>query len=275
VLVLGGIGSVQFGSALAKTIFDRVGPGGAGLLRLVTAAVVLLLLWRPRTRGRTREEWILAAALGLVLAGMNLVFYHAIGRIPLGIAVTIEFVGPLGVAVAGSRRRLDFVWVGLATAGIIALAHGAAHGLDPLGVLFAAVAGVLWAAYILLQARVGQAFADGSGLALAMIVAALAAIPDGVIEGGSRLLHPSTLAIGLVVGMLGSAIPYSLELEALRRIAASTFGVLMSLEPAVAAIAGLIVLGQSLSPREIVGIVLVTAASAGASRKARRAPLDA
>ena len=276
VLVLVGIGSVQFGSALAHTIFHRVGPGGAGFLRLLSAALVLLLIHRPRLRGRDpRGEWLPAVALGLTLAGMNVIFYHAIGRIPLGIAVTIEFIGPLGVAVAGSRRPRDLVWAGLAAAGILALAHGSTHGLDGLGVLFAALAGALWAAYILLQANLGRAFTDGSGLALAMIVATVAQVPDGVAEGGGAMFHPGTLAIGLAVGLLASVIPYSLELEALRRMRASLFGVLMSLEPAAAALAGLLVLSQSLSARELVGIVLVIAASLGASLGARTPPIDA
>jgi inner membrane transporter RhtA len=272
-LVLGAIASVQFGSAIAATLFARVGPGGAVLLRLVSATIVLLALWRPRLRGRTRRELVLAVMFGVVLAGMNLSFYQALARIPLGVAVTIEFVGPLAVAVSGSRRLLDLVWVTLAAVGILALTHGGAHGLNALGVAFALIAGCLWAAYILLNARVGQAFERGTGLALAMLVASVVALPAGVIDGGTRILEPRTLAVGAAVGMLSSAIPYSLELEALRRIAASVFGVLMSLEPAMAALAGLLVLGQGLSARALVGIALVIAASVGASRRARRAPV--
>jgi len=272
-LVLGAIASVQFGSALATTLFDRVGPGGAVLLRLLSATVVLMALWRPRVRGRSRKELMLAAAFGLVLAGMNMSFYHAIRRIPLGIAVTIEFIGPLAVAVGGSRRRIDLVWIGLAAVGIVALARGQTHGLDALGVVFALTAGCLWAAYILLNARVGRAFERGTGLALAMCVASLAALPGGVIEGGARLLEPHSLAVGAAVGMLSSAIPYSFELEALRRIAAPVFGVLMSMEPAMAALAGFLVLGQSLTARALAGIALVVTASVGASRRSRDAPI--
>jgi inner membrane transporter RhtA len=272
-LVLGAIASVQFGSAIAATLFARVGPGGAVLLRLVSASIVLLALWRPRLRGRTRRELVLAVMFGVVLAGMNLSFYEALARIPLGVAVTIEFVGPLAVAVSGSRRLLDLVWVMLAAVGILALTHVGAHGLNALGVAFALIAACLWAAYILLNARVGQAFERGTGLALAMLVASVVALPAGVIDGGTRILEPRTLAVGAAVGMLSSAIPYSLELEALRRIAASVFGVLMSLEPAMAALAGLLVLGQGLSARALVGIALVIAASVGASRRARRAPV--
>jgi inner membrane transporter RhtA len=273
-LVVGGIASVQFGAALATTLFARIGPGGAVLLRLLTASVILLIIFRPRVRVRTRRELLLAALFGVVLAAMNLTFYEAIHRIPLGIAVTIEFIGPLVVAVAGSRQRVDLVWVGLAAAGIVALTHGDAHGLDTLGVVLALLAGGMWGTYILVNARVGRAFEGGTGLALAMCVATVLALPVGVIEGGAHLIQPRSLALGAAVGILSSAIPYSFEMEALRRMATSVFGVLMSLEPAMAALAGFLVLGQGLSGRELVGIALVVVASVGASRRARAAPID-
>jgi inner membrane transporter RhtA len=273
-LVLGGIASVQFGSALATTLFVHVGPAGAVLLRLVSASVVLLLIWRPRLRSQSRHELLLAAVFGLVLAGMNLAFYEAIRRIPLGVAVTIEFVGPLAVAIAGSRRRLDLLWVALAAAGILALMRGNPHGLDALGVILALTAGCLWAAYILVNARVGRAFAGGTGLAIAMSVASIAALPVGVVQGGADLVTPHALLVGAAVGMLSSAIPYTLEMEALRRIATNVFGVLMSLEPAMAALAGFLVIGQSLTGRELAGIGLVVIASVGASASARKAPVD-
>jgi inner membrane transporter RhtA len=272
-LVVGAIASVQFGSAVAATLFARIGPGGAVLLRLLFGAVIVLALWRPRIRGRSRRELALAAAFGLVLAGMNLSFYHAVRRIPLGVAVTLEFVGPLAVAVGGSRRWIDVLWVGLAVGGILALAHGQAHGLDGLGAALALVAGCLWGAYILLNARVGRAFAGGSGLALALCVGLVAMLPVGIAEGGGHLLQARSLELGAVVGVLSSAIPYSFEIEALRRIAPSVFGVLMSLEPAMAAAAGLVVLGQGLSARQGLGIALVVCASVGASRTAREAPV--
>jgi inner membrane transporter RhtA len=272
-LVVGGIASVQFGAALATTLFARIGPGGAVLLRLLTASVILLIIFRPRVRTRTRRELLLAALFGLVLAAMNLTFYQAIQRIPLGLAVTIEFIGPLVVAVAGSRQRVDLVWIGLAAAGILALTHGAAHGLDTLGVVLALLAGCMWGTYILVNARVGRAFEGGTGLALAMCVATILALPAGVIEGGAQLIQPRSLALGAAVGILSSAIPYSFEMEALRRMATSVFGVLMSLEPAMAALAGFLVLGQGLSGRELAGIALVVVASVGASRRARAAPI--
>jgi inner membrane transporter RhtA len=272
-LVIGAIASVQFGSALATTVFDRVGPAGAVLLRLVTASVVLMLLWRPAVRTRSRRDLLLAALFGFVLAAMNVTFYEAIKRIPLGVGVTIEFIGPLAVAIAGSRRRLDLVWVALAAAGIVALMRGDVHGLNTLGVVFALIAGGMWGTYILVNARVGRAFEEGTGLAIAMCVASLLALPVGIAEGGAKLIQPHVLLVGLGVGMLSSAIPYTLEMEALRRIATNVFGVLMSLEPAMAALAGFIVIGQGLSARELVGIALVVVASVGASQTVRRAPI--
>jgi len=265
VLVLGSISSVQIGAAWATTIFHEVGASGACLLRLASACVVMLVLARPRLRTLSRKQWVTAFALGLVLAGMNLTFYHAISRIPLGTAVTIEFVGPLLVALGGSRRVRDLVWAALAAGGIVALCQGVTHGTSVEGLVLAAIAGLLWGGYILLQARLGRAFRDSSGLALAMTVAALVALPLGVAQGSAKLLVPGTLAIGVAVGMLSSAIPYSLELKALRTLSTTTFGVLMSLEPAVAALAGAIVLAQTVTLRDAVGIGLVVAASLGTS----------
>jgi inner membrane transporter RhtA len=272
-LVIGAIASVQFGSALATTVFDRVGPAGAVLLRLVTASIVLTLLWRPALRTRSRRDLLLAALFGFVLAAMNVTFYEAIKRIPLGVGVTIEFIGPLAVAIAGSRRRLDLVWVALAAAGIVALMRGDVHGLNTLGVVFALIAGGMWGTYILVNARVGRAFEEGTGLAIAMCVASLLALPVGIAEGGAKLVQPHVLLVGLGVGLLSSAIPYALEMEALRRIATNVFGVLMSLEPAMAALAGFVVIGQGLSARELVGMALVVVASVGASQTVRRAPI--
>jgi inner membrane transporter RhtA len=275
VLVLGAISSVQFGAALAKTLFDEIGAGGTVFVRVLFAALVLALIWRPRVAGLGRREGLLAVLFGLTLAGMNLAFYSALDRIPLGITVTLEFVGPLGVAVAGSRGALDLLWVGLAAAGILLLSDFGTSDLDGLGVALALFAGCLWAAYILLSARVGQVFPGGSGLALAMVVAAVLLCPVGVADAGADLFVPWILAAGAAVAILSSAIPYSLELEALRRIPPGVFGVLMSLEPAVAALAGFVVLGEELVARELVAILLVVAASAGAASGAKVAPRDA
>jgi inner membrane transporter RhtA len=267
-LVLGAIASVQFGSALAATLFSRIGPAGAVTLRLTTAAVILAAIWPPSTRGRTRSELRLAVLFGLVLAGMNLSFYEALHRIPLGIAVAIEFVGPLSVALIGSRRAIDVLWAALAALGIVALTRGDVHAIDGVGVALALLAGALWGTYIILNARVGRTFAGSTGLALAMCAGALALLPVGIASAGARLLEPRSLLPGIAVGVLSSVIPYSFELEALRRIRTSVFGVLMSLEPAVAALAGFIVLGQGMTARMIGGIALVSIASVGASRRA-------
>lgn len=273
--MLTGIGTVQLGAALAKGLFDEVGPAGTVLLRVLLAALLLAAPWRPRLRGRSRGELLLAAAFGVSLAAMNLSFYGALARIPLGVAVTLEFVGPLGVAVAGSRRALDLVWVALAAAGILLLSDFGAADLDAVGVALAFLAGGFWAAYILLSARVGRAFPAGTGLTLAMVVAAALLLPAGVAAGGADLLRPGVLAVGAAVALLSSAIPYSLELEALRRLPPRVFGVLMSLEPAVAALAGFVVLGEVLGSREVAAILLVVVASAGATWAARVAPRDA
>jgi inner membrane transporter RhtA len=270
---VGAIASVQFGAGLAATLFARVGPGGAVLLRLASASIVLVAVSRPRLRGLTRRQLMLALAFGFVLAAMNESLYHAIHLIPLGAAVTLEFVGPLAVAIGGSRRPIDLVWIALAVGGILALTRARTHGLDLLGVGLALTAGCMWGAYILINARVGRAFEGGTGLALAMCVATVLVLPDGVAEGGTHLLTPHALGVGAAVGMLSSAIPYSFEVEALRRIATAVFGVLMSLEPAMAAVAGLVVLGQGLSGRAVLGIALVICASVGASQMTRAAPV--
>jgi inner membrane transporter RhtA len=264
-LVMGAVASVQVGAAIATTLFDELGPAGTVLLRTGFAALVLVLLWRPSLRGRSTVALRDAVLFGLALAGMNLSFYAALDRIPLGIAVTLEFTGPFLVAVAGSRRASDLLWVALAAGGIVLLAPGVHGSLDVTGSLLALLAGAFWAAYIVLAARIGRAFSGGQGLSIAMIVA-----------GGSDLGDPGLLAVGFAVALLSSAIPYSLELEALRRLPKGTFGVLMSMEPAVAALVGLIALGQDLSANEVVAIGLVVAASAGAlSAAGTPAPVEA
>jgi inner membrane transporter RhtA len=266
--VLAAATTVQTGAAIARGLFDDVGPAGTVLLRTLFGAVFVVALWRPRVRGREREDLGVAVAFGLVLAAMNLTFYEAIDRIPLGIAVAIEFAGPLGVAVAGSRRRLHVAWVVLAAAGILLLVRTGGGSANLAGVGFAAVAAACWAAYILLSQRAGRAFPRGEGLAIAMVVGTIALLPIGATGGGSSLLAIGPLATGAAVGLLSSAIPYSLELEALRRLPSRVFGVLLSLDPAIAALAGLVILGQDLGPREIAGITLVVLASVGASATA-------
>ena len=271
-LVIVAVLSVQLGAAVAKSLFDDLTPTGVVALRLVFGGLVLGLLFRPRIRNRPRAELRLAVAFGLVLVSMNLCFFQALDRIPLGIAVTLEFIGPLGVALIGSRRSSDFLWVAMAASGIALLAPGIGEGLDPAGVAFALAAGVLWGAYIMLGARVGKAFAGPTGLVLAMGVGACVALPLGVATAGSSLLEPALLAAGFGVAVLSSAIPWSFELEALRRLPTQVFGVLMSLEPAIGALVGFVVLGERLGIRAVTAIALVVAASAGAARGARTAP---
>jgi inner membrane transporter RhtA len=273
-LVLVGIASVQVGAAFATKLFAHLGPGGTVLVRVLFAAVVLWAIWRPRLRAHPTRDLRLAALFGLSLALMNFTFYEALDRIHLGIAVTLEFVGPLGVALAGSRTRLDVVWALLAAAGVALLGGAGAARLS--GVLLALTAGGFWAAYILLNARVGRAFTGGHGLAIAMAFATLPLIGPGIADGGSNLLQPAYLAAGFAVALLSSAVPYSLELEALRRIRPQVFGVLMSLEPAMAALAGLVVIGQGLSALDVLAIGLVVTASTGVTFGTRGpAPVDA
>ncbi len=263
-LLLGSIGSVQFGSAFAARLFPQAGPAGLVLLRVLLAAVALLLVARPRVRGVPRPDAGAVIAFGLVLAAMNWSFYEALARLPLGVAVTIEFVGPLAVAVAGSRRLIDLLWVALAGGGVLLLAlRGRQAGIHPLGVVLALTAASCWACYILLSKRVGRSFPALDGLAMAMAVGSLLVLPAGIIEGGSALLRPSVLAGGFAVALLSSLIPYSLEMVALRRLSASTFGLLMSLEPAMAALAGVVILSQPLSAVLALAIVMVVAASVG------------
>jgi inner membrane transporter RhtA len=268
-MAVGAILSVQCGAALATTLFEAIGPEGAVFLRSTFGALALLFLARgnlPRLRGRQLREVIL---FGVALAGVNLCFYAALERLPLGVAVTLEFVGPLGVAVVGSRRRRDLVWALLAGLGILLLSDGASgETIDLLGTVLALTAGGFWAVYILLSARVGQSTSGVGGLALAASVSALLVTPFGIAAGGGELLAASSLVVGLAVGLLSSAIPFALELEALRRLPSATFGVLMSLEPAVAATVGFIALSQGLALVEIAAIALVVVACIGALRSA-------
>jgi inner membrane transporter RhtA len=264
VQVLLGIISVQVGGAVAKTLFSSAGATGVVALRLVFCALILLLIWRPTIK---RETLGVVVVYGVVLGTMNLLFYLSLARIPLGVAVTIEFLGPLAVALLGSRRLRDVLWALMAAGGVVLLARGGGD-IDPVGVLLALGAGACWAGYILASAKLGSRTTDGTGLALGMVVAAVLVVPFGVVDAGTALLSPTVLLAGLAVALLSSVIPYSLELEALRKIPPRVFGVLMSMEPAVAALAGLALLGELLAPVQWVAICLVVAASAGATRSA-------
>ena len=269
VLVIGAVASVQSGAAIATRLFPDAGPGGTVLLRLVLSALILLCFARPTLRGRPRTDLAWGVAYGVALGGMNATFYEALSRIPLGVAVTVEFVGPLMVAVLGSRRLLDLVWVALAGLGVALLTTGGVGGIDGLGLLLALIAGGFWAAYILLAQRVGRVYPGASGLTFALVVGAVVVAPFGLITAGPRMWQGGVIARAAAVAVLSSAVPYSLELFALRRMRASVFGVLMSIEPAMAALSGLLFLGQHLQPREWVAVVCVMVASIGATRGAR------
>ncbi|MEU3369447.1 EamA family transporter [Streptomyces sp. NPDC006660] len=265
-LVVAGGMSVQFGAALAVTLMPRAGAAGVVTLRLVAAAVVLLLICRPGLRGHSRADWGTVVAFGVAMAGMNGLFYQAVDRVPLGVAVTLEVLGPLTLSVFASKRLVNVVWAGLALAGVVLLGGGGFGGLDLVGAAYALGAGVCWAVYILFSARTGRRFPQADGLALAMAVGAVVFLPIGVAQAGTALLVPSTVALGAAVAVLSSVLPYTLELLALRRLPASTFAILMSLEPAIAAAAGFLILDQSLSWPQALAIGLVIGASVGAVR---------
>jgi inner membrane transporter RhtA len=274
-LVLAAVVSVQVGAALAKNLFDTLGAPGVVWLRLGIAALVLVAAWRPWP-WRSGRRWSRATvwhvvAFGLVIAVMNSTFYLSLARIPLGIAVTVEFVGPLALAAILSRRWLDALWVMLALSGILLLvkSDGTTH-LDTVGVLLAAVAGMFWAGYIVLSSKVGEKVPGGSGLAAALVIAALVTTPSGIASVSGHLTWPA-LAAAAGVALLSSALPWSLELEALRRVPAGVFSILMSMEPAVAALSGWALLHEHLLVRQWCGIGVVVVASAGAAATSTRA----
>ncbi len=262
-LVAAGAFSVQFGAALATHLFDSVGPEGAVTLRITIAALVMAAISRPKLRAIDRGDLAVAVAFGLVLAGMNLAFYEAIARIPLGVAVTIEFSGPLALALVGSRRWTDLGWAAMAGAGVVLFTSGSGHRLDPVGIALAFVAGALWVGYILLSKQTGRRFDAQTGLGIALVSGAIALLPVGLAVAGASLFQPRVLLIGAGVAILSSVLPYSLELVALRRVTPRAFSVLLSLDPAVAALVGLVVLGQHLLARELAGLLLVSAANLG------------
>ena len=268
-LVVAGLICQEVGAAIAVTLFPEVGSVGMVTLRLVFSAIILLLVFRPSLRGRSAADWRTVVGFGLVLAVMNVFFYLALARLHLGVTVTIEVIGPLILSVVISRRASAWLWAALAFAGVILLGRGGFDSLDPIGVLFALGAGAAWVGYILLAARTGRGFERLDGLAIAMAIGSVAVLPFGIATTGSTLVLPHILLLGLAVAVLSSAIPYGLELIALRRLPAATFSILLSLAPALAALAGLIVLGQHLELLDVVAIGLVVIASMGAVRAAR------
>ena len=269
-----GLACQEVGASLAVMLFPSVHALGMVMLRLVFSAVILLLIARPRLRGHSAYGWRSVLWLGALLTLMNAMFYLALTRLPLGVTVTIEVLGPLVLSIVASRRASAWVWAALALVGVVALGGGGWDRLDPLGVLFALGAAAAWAFYILASARVGREFPKLDGLALAMTVGALLSLPLGIASAGAALLRVDLLALAAAVAVLSSTIPYALELMALRRLPAAVFAILMSASPATASLAGLLLLGQALTWLEIVGIALVIAASVGAVLASQRAAGD-
>lgn len=265
VLVLAAATSVQAGASVAKSLFSTLGPPGVVWLRLLFGSLALWVAARPQLRSRPWSELRLIAALGVVLVTMNISFYEAIDRVPLGITVTVEFLGPLAVATIASRRRLDLLWVALAGLGVALLAAAASGGVHVLGLVFAALAGLCWALYITLSVPVGRLFPGASGLAAAMLLGALLITPWGIVSAGAGLRDPQLVGAAAGVGLLSSALPWSLELEALRRLPTNVFGVVLALEPVIAALMGRLFLHEHLGVRSWVAIGLVVTASAGAA----------
>lgn len=278
-LVLVGIVSVQTGAAIARGVFDDLGAAGTALWRLVLAAAILLVVLRPPLRTWSRASWGAAALLGVALAGMNLVFYLSLRSVPLGIAVTVEFLGPLLLALVQTRRFVDLFWALLAGAGVLLLGLDTASGVAMTGLLLAFTAGLFWAGYILASSRVGQVLPGIQGLSVAVAIAAILVLPFGASGASAAFDEPSLLLVVLAVAMMSTIVPYGLDLVALRRLPTRVFGVLMSLQPAAAALAGWVVLDQQLGPRELMALVLVSSASAGITLSRREdqpptAPLE-
>jgi len=268
-LVLVSIVSIQLGAAVAVHLFEALGPIGTTFLRIAFSAVLLLVATRPRTVASVRRNVGLLLLFGCVIAVMNMSFYGAIARIPLGIAVAIEFIGPLGVAVLTSRRLKDFVWVSLAVVGLVLLTPNIGGDLDPVGVGLALVAGAGWAGFILISPRVARGVGD-AGLALAMVVASLFVLPFELAAGGLDRLDLWLLAGALVVAVLSTTLPLRLEFEALKRMTARAYGILVTMEPVVAVLVGAIVLGQALPPTALMAIACVTVAAIGVTLSDRR-----
>ncbi|MFW0735943.1 EamA family transporter [Flavobacterium sp. T12S277] len=268
--VLLAIISVQCGAAIAKTLFPTIGAAGTASLRIGISAILLLLAYRPNLKAITPKQWKIVLPYGLTLGAMNLVFYTAIERIPIGLAVTLEFIGPLLVAIIGSKRLLDYCWVLLAAIGIVLIAPWSNDSIDPVGVIFALLAGALWATYIILGGKVSKIMHDGQAVATGMLFGAILILPFGLYENGLANLTPKFLGMGFALALLSSAIPFTLEMKALGQLPPRTFSILMSLEPAAAAVCAYIFLQEHLNFYEILAIVCVVIASVGSTLTAKR-----
>ena len=268
--VLLAIISVQCGAAIAKSLFPTIGAAGTASLRIGVSALILLLAYRPNLKAITREQWKIVVPYGLSLGAMNLIFYLAIERIPIGLAVTLEFIGPLLVAIIGSKRLIDYCWILLAAAGIVLIAPWSNERIDPLGVLFALIAGGLWAAYIVLGGKISRIMNDGQAVSTGMLFAAILILPFGFYENGLANLTPKLFGMGVALALLSSAIPFTLEMKALGQLPPRTFSILMSLEPAAASVCAFIFLQESLNFYEILAVFCVVAASVGSTLTAKK-----
>ncbi|MDI6050204.1 DMT family transporter [Flavobacterium sp. XS2P24] len=263
--VLLAIISVQSGAAIAKGLFPAIGAAGTASLRIGISALILLAVYRPNLKKVTADQWKLVIPYGLSLGAMNLIFYLSIERIPIGLAVTLEFIGPLLVAVFGSKRIIDFFWVLLAAAGIVLIAPWSNNGLDIWGMLFALLAGALWAAYIVLGGKISKIMKGGDAVTIGMLFASILIVPFGILGNGLSNLTPQLLGLGVALALLSSAIPFTLEMKALGQLPARTFSILMSLEPAAASICAFLFLQEYLTFNEILAVVFVVIASAGST----------
>ncbi|RDI57428.1 EamA family transporter [Flavobacterium glaciei] len=268
--VLLAIISVQSGAAIAKGLFPAIGAAGTASLRIGISALILLAVYRPNLKKITANQWKLVIPYGLSLGAMNLIFYLSIERIPIGLAVTLEFIGPLFVAVFGSKRIIDFFWVLLAAAGIVLIAPWSNNGLDILGVLFALLAGALWAAYIVLGGKISKIMKGGEAVTVGMLFGSMLIVPFGILGNGLSNLTPQLLGLGVALALLSSAIPFTLEMKALKQLPARTFSILMSLEPAAASICAFIFLQEYLTFNEVLAVIFVIIASAGSTITSKR-----
>ena len=257
--------SVQSGAAIAKSLFPAIGAAGTASLRIGISAIILCAVYRPNLFQITPKQWKVVIPYGLCLGAMNLIFYMAIERIPIGLAVTLEFIGPLLVAVFGSKRFIDYLWVLLAAAGIVLIAPWTNNGINVLGVLFALLAGAFWAFYIVLGGKVSKIMKGGEAVATGMLFASLLIVPFGIMGNGLDNLTPTFLSLGVALALLSSAIPFTLEMKALGQLPARTFSILMSLEPAAASICALLFLQEYLALNEIVAVIFVIVASVGST----------
>jgi inner membrane transporter RhtA len=268
--VLLAIVSVQCGAAIAKSLFPAIGAAGTASIRIGVSAIILLIAYRPNLKAITSKQWKLVAPFGLSLGAMNLIFYLAIERIPIGLAVTLEFIGPLLVAIIGSRRLIDYCWVLLAATGIVLIAPWSNDRVDILGVAFALLAGAFWASYIVLGGKVSQIMNGGQAVSTGMLFATILILPIGFYENGLVNLTPKLFGMGIALALLSSAIPFTLEMKALGQLPPRTFSILMSLEPAAASICAFLFLQEKLNLYEILAVFCVVIASAGSTLTAKR-----